>query len=144
MALPPSGIADGDDLSPPCTERSAGDGGDSAQAGAGDPPGAGDDNLQDGQAVSAACAVAPGMVAYCRYAWASPGTRDQLLAKSASQLVQILAEVVAAEGPIHRDELGRVIAAGDSPQVELATRTVPYRPMRVSYVAKLQLIPATC
>jgi len=34
------------------------------------------------------------------------------LAKSASQLVQILAEVVAAEGPIHRDELGRVIAAG--------------------------------
>lgn len=54
----------------------------------------------------------PGMTAYTRYVFSSTGGRDQLLAMSGPQLIGLLSQIVAMEGPIHCDELGRAVAAG--------------------------------
>jgi len=54
----------------------------------------------------------PGMTAYTRYIFSSTGGRDRLLAMSGPQLIGLLSQIVTVEGPIHCDELGRVVAAG--------------------------------
>lgn len=66
----------------------------------------------DSGVASDSAPTVPGMMAYTRYIFSSTGGRDQLLAMSGPQLIGLLSQIVAAEGPIHRDELGRVVAAG--------------------------------
>jgi very-short-patch-repair endonuclease len=75
------------------------------------PPEAAEDGEPNAPAASAAAPVIPGMLAYRRYAWKSRSMRSQLTKKRTGQLVDILADVVAVEGPIHRDALCRGVAA---------------------------------
>jgi very-short-patch-repair endonuclease len=67
-------------------------------------------------------AMLPGVVPYRRYPERPLGTRQTLLARKHQEMRQLVVDVVGVEGPIHVDEVFRVIAGLFSARVTGATK----------------------
>ncbi|HVX60777.1 MAG TPA: DUF3320 domain-containing protein, partial [Pirellulales bacterium] len=74
-------------------------------------PDAGGGKAAKGQDDNETAPRIPGMSNYERYVFRSGGTRQQLLRMRNARLIDLLSQVAAVEGPIHRDELCRIVAA---------------------------------
>lgn len=72
--------------------------------------GAGGKTAENGQDGGEAAPRIPGMMVYQRHVFRSGGTRQQLLQMRSARLVDLLSQIVVVEGPIHRDELCRIVA----------------------------------
>ncbi|MBI3838797.1 MAG: hypothetical protein HY288_12805, partial [Planctomycetia bacterium] len=66
--------------------------------------------------------ILAGIVPYQRYSRHGLGTKDTLLAIGPEKLIKVLVDVVAIEGPIHLDELCKVVASLFSARITGATK----------------------
>jgi hypothetical protein len=66
---------------------------------------------QVASATESASGPPTGFIPYERYAGAARGSRQSLLVSTTNEVIEVMAEIVHVEGPIHFDELYRVVAS---------------------------------